>query len=106
MKESVFQKDAIKLIESLGGYVIKTHVSAYQSQGEPDLVCCYKGYFVAFELKIPGNKPSELQKLKMNKIQRAGGTAIAAYSLKDIEVILNEISRIQQHSQPDERQML
>lgn len=99
MKESVFQKNVIKLVESVGGYVIKTHVSAYQSQGEPDLVCCYKGYFVAFELKVPGNKPSKLQELKIKQIQRAGGIAITAYSLEQIEVTLNEISRIQQYSQ-------
>ncbi len=99
--ESDFQSKVKALIESRGGYVIKVHVSALQSQGEPDLVCCYKGHFVAFELKVPGNKASKLQQRKIKDIQRAGGTAIATQSLEEIEVILNEISRVQRNSQSD-----
>lgn len=89
--ESDFQKKAEKLIESLGGYPIKVHVSAFQSQGEPDLVCCYKGRFVAFELKVDGNKTSELQDFKIAQIKKAGGIAIAVYSLEEIEEALYEI---------------
>lgn len=95
-KESHFQSKAIELIKNLGGYVIKIHVSAYESQGEPDLVVCYLGKFIAFELKVDGNTTSKLQEYKINKIQQAGGIAKAVYCLKDIEDTLYEIFRIQQ----------
>lgn len=94
--EAAFQKEAIEVIESMGGYPIKIHVSAYQSQGEPDLVCCYEGKFVAFELKIKGNKPSALQLEKIEDIKKAGGIALPVWSINEIKETLYEISRIQQ----------
>jgi hypothetical protein len=100
--ESAFQKECKELIEMMGGYVIKVHVSAYQSQGEPDLVCCFKGRFVAFELKIDGNKPSALQQEKIEDIKRAGGIALPVYSINEIKEILYELSRIQQGGEPQE----
>ena len=99
--ESAFQKEAIKLIESMGGYPIKVHVSAFQSQGEPDLVCCFKGRFVAFELKIEDNKPSALQLEKIEDIKRAGGIALPVWSINEIKEILYELSRIQQGGEPE-----
>lgn len=97
--ESDFQEKAIKLIRDKGGYVVKIHVSALQSQGEPDLMCCYLGRFICFELKIPGNKASELQKFKIKQITNAGGIAKAVYSLKEIEETLYEIQRLQSGGQ-------
>ena len=100
--EATFQREAIELIESMGGYPIKIHVSAYQSQGEPDLVCCYKGRYVAFELKVDNNKPSKLQLEKIEDIKRAGGIALPVYSINEIKETLYEISRIQQGGEPQE----
>lgn len=99
--ESAFQREAKELIESMGGYTIKVHVSAYQSQGEPDLICCYKGRFVAFELKVDDNKPSALQLEKIEDIKRAGGIALPVYSINEIKETLYEISRIQQGGEPE-----
>ena len=98
--ESDFQSDAINLIKQMGGYVIKVHVASYESQGEPDLVCCYKGLFVAFELKVKKNKPTALQTFKIHQIQRAGGIAKAVWTLKEIEETLYEIFRIQSGGKP------
>lgn len=100
--EASFQKEAIELIESMGGKVTKVHVSAYQDQGEPDLICCYRGRYVAFELKIDGNKPSKLQLEKIEDIKRAGGIALPVYSINEIKETLYEISRIQQGGEPEE----
>lgn len=99
--EAAFQKEAQETIERMGGYPIKVHVSAFQSQGEPDLVCCYKGRFVAFELKVDGNKPSKLQLEKIEDIKRAGGIALPVYSINEIKETLYEISRIQQGGEPE-----
>ena len=94
--ESEFQEQVIKLIESKGGYVIKIHVSSYQSQGEPDLICCYLGRFIAFELKVKHNQASALQKYKIKAITKAGGVAKSARTLQEIEETLYEIFRVQQ----------
>lgn len=94
--ESDFQTKAIKYLESRGVKVTKVHVSAYQTQGEADIICCYKGRYIEFELKVNGNKPTKLQLFEIKKTIQAGGIARVAYSLSDIEETLNDITRIQQ----------
>ena len=93
--ESDFQKNAEKLIRSKGGYVVKVHVSAYQNQGTPDILVCYRGMFIGFELKVDRNTLSDLQKLRIRQIRNAGGIAKGIYSLEEIEETLYEIQRLQ-----------
>jgi hypothetical protein len=93
--ESDFQKNAEEFIRSKGGYVVKVHVSAYQNQGTPDILVCYRGFFIGFELKVDGNTLSALQKLRIRQIQNAGGIAKGIYSLEEIEETLYEIQRLQ-----------
>lgn len=79
----------------MGGYVVKTHVSAYQSQGEPDLTVCYNGKYVAFELKKDEQeKAKKLQEYKLKKIREAGGIAKVVSSLDEIKEVLYELSRV------------
>ena len=99
-KESQFQKDCKRIIKEMGGYVIKIAASAYQSTGDSDLICCYKGRFIAFELKVEGNKPSALQLERIEDIKRAGGIAKPIYNIDEIKETLYEISRIQQGDKP------
>lgn len=93
--ESNFQEQVEKLIRSKGGYRVKVHVSAFQDQGTPDILCCYLGRFVAFELKVDGNHLSDIQKIRIRQIKHAGGIAKGIYSLEEIEETLYEIQRLQ-----------
>lgn len=88
--ESTFQKKVIDYIKSRGGYPIKIHVSSYQTEGEPDVICCYKGRFCAFELK-QGSKLSELQKIKLGLIINSGGVAMEVRELSQVEQVFNKI---------------
>ena len=90
--ESEFQRDAIKYIESRNGYIVKVTVSSYNKKGTPDLIICFKGRFVAIELKVKDNKPSKIQETKMKQIVRAGGIAKPAWTIQEIKEILDEIS--------------
>jgi penicillin-binding protein-related factor A (putative recombinase) len=95
-KEKDLQKKIIDYIKSIGGYVEKIHVTSYQSQGVPDIRCCYKGLFVAFELKkSQQDKPSQLQLYRIEQIRKAGGIAEIIWSLDQAKEVLNEISRVQ-----------
>lgn len=97
--EKDFQKKVIDLVHSYGGYVVKIHVSSFQSQGTPDVIICYKGLFISFELKEKGNKASNLQMLRIRQIKNAGGIAKAIYSIEEIEETLYEIQRLQSGGQ-------
>ena len=82
MKEQQIQSKIIKYLKSMGAYVVK--VSIATKSGVPDIICCYKGVFIAIEVKAPGGAISTLQQWNIEQIRKAGGIAIIAYS--DIEV--------------------
>ena len=88
--ESAFQKKVIDYIESRGGYKIKIHASSYQTEGEPDIVCCYKGRFCAFELK-QGSKLSDLQIIKLEMIRKSGGIAMEVKDINHIKEVFDRI---------------
>jgi penicillin-binding protein-related factor A (putative recombinase) len=88
--ESAFQKKVIAYIESRGAYKIKIHVSSYQTEGEPDVICCYKGRFCAFELK-QGSKLSDLQRIKLELIRKSGGVAMEVKDINQIAKAFDDI---------------
>lgn len=75
----------IKIVEALklnfpGLRPIKIHGSEYQEAGISDLICCYKGLFIAIEVKQPGKFPEPIQAYFLKTIERAGGCAFFAVS--------------------------
>ena len=97
--EKDFQREVIKYLENEGAYVLKTHVSSFQKQGEPDITCCYQGRYIALELKKDKySKATKLQEYKMKLIREAGGIAKRVDNLNQVQEGLYEISRIQQDS--------
>lgn len=87
--ESAFQTKVINYLKSKGAYVIKIHVSSYQLEGEPDIICCHKGRFYAFELK-QGSKLSELQKIKLELIRESGGVAMEIRDIEQLKEIFDD----------------
>ena len=99
--ERDLQPEIIEYLEKMGAYVLKTHVSSFQKQGEPDITCCYLGRYIAFEIKRDEKeKARKLQEYKMKLIRNAGGIAMRVDNINQVEEVLYEISRIQQGSQP------
>ena len=62
-----------------------------KESGRPDLVACYKGFFIGLEIKTPTGKPTELQKTILSLINKAGGFGILATSVQDVEDLLRKI---------------
>lgn len=59
--------------------------------GIPDISGVHRGASVWCETKMPGNKPSLVQKLRINKIRAAGGHVVVAYSVADAVQMLEHI---------------
>ncbi|MBW1939200.1 MAG: VRR-NUC domain-containing protein [Deltaproteobacteria bacterium] len=57
-------------------------------RGLPDVVCCYRGRFYAFELKVSKNKPTPLQEHVLQEIRDAGGVAKIIRSIDEIKEAL------------------
>lgn len=91
MKESDIQSKIIKLLERNNAYVVKV-VSATKA-GVPDILACYKGKFIAIEVKVPEKKDntSELQKYNLRKINESGGLAIVAWNEDMINEFLKSV---------------
>lgn len=77
-----------------GCWGYKVHGGAEQGAGLPDIICCYRGRFVAVECKRPsGGRTSKLQELELRKIESAGGVPLVARSLGEFLNALEQIDR-------------
>lgn len=56
--------------------------------GDPDIVICHFGLFVAIEMKQVGKNPTPLQKLKLEQISLSGGVVGVAHSLEEFKEIV------------------
>ena len=72
-------------------FAFKEHGSAYGTAGIPDIICCYNGKFVAFEVKTPRGKLSKLQEIIIQKIKNANGIAYKVTNLEDVKEILENL---------------
>ena len=43
------------------------------------------------EAKMPGNKPTKIQEHRMAQIREAGGVTVVAYSLSDVQTMIQEL---------------
>jgi hypothetical protein len=59
--------------------------------GTPDRFCIYRGLCVFIEVKAFGNNPSPEQSETHERIRRAGGIVIVAYSIDDVIKAFKEI---------------
>jgi len=60
-------------------------------RGVPDVLVCYRGRFVAIEIKRPGQSPTKLQRAVIQQIQDASGIADVVCALDEVRAILLEI---------------
>lgn len=92
MNEQTIQKKIIKHLESIGAYVIKIVVA--QRSGIPDLICCYRGKFIAFEVKSKTGKVSALQSYNIQKIKEQDGHAFVVRSVEEVKDIIKQLEAI------------
>lgn len=77
MKESQFSRKVTQYLEDRGALV--TNIaggSNFQKVGISDLLVCYKGHFIAIELKVGTYNPDKLQLSYLLKVRQAGGIGI------------------------------
>lgn len=90
--ESKVVKKILEQLRSRGGWWFKVWGSPMQIAGIPDIIGCYRGRFVAFEVKrAEGYEATKLQLFIMKKIRAAGGIATLIWST---EQAFTELDRI------------
>lgn len=94
MRESTFQDKIIRKLKKLPDcWYVKIWGGGFQRAGIPDILICYKGFFIAVELKNEIGEASELQKYNIEKIKEARGIAlvIRPQNESDLWEIMSEI---------------
>jgi len=85
--EKQIQAEILRYLEKVPRcFVFKTIVS--NINGVPDIICCYKGIFFAFEVKTQYYNATKIQRFRMNSIGAAGGVAHEVKSLDDVKRII------------------
>ena len=78
--EKNFENKIKAYLKEKGAWYIKYWGGGnFTKAGIPDLLICYKGKFIAVEVKAENGKPSELQLYHIRKIKEAGGKAFLLY---------------------------
>lgn len=74
--EKKVKKAVSNILDMYGAYYFAPMSGGFTKAGVPDLIACYRGKFIGIECKAGTNKPTELQKREIARIQKAGGSAI------------------------------
>lgn len=68
------------------------------SEGAVDFLVCYKGKFIAIETKVKTNKPTALQMDWLVSTVKAGGSAVVAYDLSEVENVIRSVDEGKQYA--------
>lgn len=69
----------------------KEHGGSFGAAGIPDLIVCYRGRFIAFEVKTVKGKLTVLQAITIRKIQSAGGIAAVVRSVDEARAVIAKL---------------
>lgn len=83
-----------KLIRSRGGWCVKIHGGPYQDTGTPDILACYKGRFIAIEVKTSRGVTRPEQKITQRAITGSGGYALITHMIGDVADALDAIDKL------------
>ena len=92
MKESDIVKAILKYLKTVPNcFSWKEHGGMYGTAGIPDIICCYCGRFVAFEVKTETGKLTKLQEVTIRRIKEAKGQAFKVTSVEEVKQILEHM---------------
>ena len=90
--EAKVKAEIVAYLKSVGAWYDNNVRTGYGRAGVPDLVCCYRGRFLAIEVKASGAKaPTPYQRRELAAIVQAGGRAIVAW---EVFHVMEEIKAI------------
>jgi penicillin-binding protein-related factor A (putative recombinase) len=74
--EKKVKKKVTDILKSVGAYYFYPVTGGFGMSGVPDIICCYKGRFIAIECKAGKNKTTPLQEQNITRIKENHGIAI------------------------------
>lgn len=89
--ESKVSTNIMKKWRAKGAFCYKVHGGEFQMSGIPDISGVYQGISVWCETKMPGNKTSLVQDVRINQLRKAGAHVVVAYSVTDATDMLQHL---------------
>ena len=74
--EAKVKKRIKETLDSMGAYFLQPIGTGFGSNGAPDIVACYKGFFIGVEAKAGKGKTTALQQFNLTRIRAMGGLAL------------------------------
>ena len=74
--EKKVKTKVVEILKGFGAYYFYASTGGYGASGVPDIICCYKGRFLAIECKAGKGKTTALQEKNIAQIIAQGGLAI------------------------------
>jgi len=81
--EGKIKKEICDFLRANGAYVF-CPVQRGMGAATLDILACWRGWFLAIEVKVPGKKPTKRQQFVAKEISKAYGVALVAYSVEDV----------------------
>ena len=89
--ESRLKNDIKRYLRTENVYWCMIQGGAFSKPGDPDIVACVDGVFLAIEGKTYSGYLSDMQKYRRHQIEAAGGKYVVARSVTDVKEALDEI---------------
>ena len=90
MLESKIQSKILKELKKVPECYAYKNITTNR-KGIPDIIVCFKGKFVALEVKNEKGKTTQLQDWNIDQIRQSGGTAEVVRSWADVAEILRRL---------------
>lgn len=84
-----------RLLKARNAWIVKT--TGVSLVGCPDILACYKGRFIAIEVKRERNGAygvTKKQRYELDAVTKTGGIAVVAYHETDVAEVLDNIDRL------------
>ena len=94
MREKIIENKIKAYLKSKGAYCVKYHGNQFSQVGVADLLVCYRGGFLAIEIKNETGKTSPLQDENILMVEKAGGISFVARSVQDVRKVIEDIDKI------------
>jgi len=88
--EATLQSNVIKYLRRIGAVVDNINGNEFQAS-IADLLVCYRGRYIALEVKAPNGSLRSGQRRRLRKVQKAGGIGEVIYGIEKVKDIIKSI---------------
>jgi Holliday junction resolvase len=90
--EASLQRNILRFLRAIPkSWWVKFPAGKWSIAGVPDILGCYHGRFIAFEVKTATGRPTKLQLQVIGAIRAAGGTALIVRSVKGVQYAIDDL---------------